>query len=114
MNKINNNKNNINKHNTIIINNNIHINTYIDNGKSLNIKKPIKNSKIFLFNKVNEANNHEIFTLPNKYSNKNAKNQKLFYDLNNNNNQNIVNKRNTITNEWNNLNDEFNYLNFQF
>lgn len=114
MNKINNNNmNNISKHNTIIINNNIHINTYIDNGKTVNTNKPIKNSKIFIFNKVNDKNTHELYTLPNKYSNKNAKNQKLFYDLKNTNNQNIVNKRNTITNEWNNLN-EFNYLNFQF
>ena len=112
MNKINNNKNKINKHNTIIINNNIHINTFIDNGKSVNTNKPIKNSKIFIFNRVNDKNNHEVFTLPNKYSNKNVKNQKLLYDVENNN-QNKVGKTSTITNEWNNLN-EFNYLNFQF
>ena len=114
MNKINNNnKNKINKHNTIIINNNIHINTFIDNGKSANTNKPLKNSKIFIFNKLNDNNAHEIFTLPNIHSNKNAKNQQLFYDFQNNNYQTNIDKRNTITNEWNNLN-EFNYLNFQF
>ena len=112
-NNLRNNKNKINKHNTIIINNNIHINTYIDNGNSVNTNKPIKNSKIFIFNRANDKNPQEVFTLPNKQSNKNAKNQKLFYDFRNNNNQTIVAKRNTITNEWNNLN-EFNYLNFQF
>ena len=72
-----NNINKINKLNTIIINNNIHINTFIDNqnynnNKSINDNINKNNSKIFIFNNINNNNVSELLTLPNignKYKN---------------------------------------------
>ena len=112
-----NNINSINKNNklnTIIINNNIHINTFIDNNKPINPTIDKKNSKIIMLNKIIDNNINEILTLPNlnnRYSNINTNKQKLIYDSKNS--QNIINKSSTITNEYNNING-FKFLNKNF
>ena len=116
-----NNINNINKNNklnTIIINNNIHINTFIDNNKPINSSIDNKNSKIIMLNKIIDNNINEILTLPNlnnrysnRYSNINTNKQKYIYDYENP--QNIINKSSTISNGYNNING-FNFLNKNF
>ena len=110
------NKINTNKHNTIIINNNIHINNYYDN-QSFNEKKPVnsktekkKKNNIFVFSNFGGNNVNDLLNLPHlNTKNKNNKNkQKLIYDLKNG--KNIINKRSTITNGYN-YNNEFEYNN---
>ena len=102
--------NQINKHNTIIINNNIQINTYFDNNNysanidtntnNANISNSIKTNSLTSYNNLsknsninnNLYNNDEFITLPNlsnKY--KNIKNkQKPIYKAKNN--ANFINK----------------------
>ena len=80
--------NNINKHNTIIINNNIHINTYLDNNKSLG-KKKFQN---IIIDNLDDKNVSELFnlhTLSNKYKNLKI-NHNSIYDLKNG--ENIIKK----------------------
>ena len=90
--------NKIKKHHTIIINNNIHINTYIYNNKPI---KPIspKNSKIFMFGKkIDNKSVNQLLSLSNsnsRYKNYNNK-QKLIYNMKNN--QDLINK--SSFNQW--------------
>ena len=104
-----NNKSNKKKHNTIIINNNIQIDTFYDNeNKPVNTNREKKNS-FFEFNNYNENNENDLLTLPNyinKYKIKNR--QKLIYDLKNG--HNLINKSTSLTTGYN-FNTEFNFIN---
>ena len=119
----NNKKINNNKKNTIIINHNIHINTYfdknIDENKSPdNTNIPRDNTTFFVYDTFNERNvNNDVLFLPkynnNKYNNNNNIRQKFIYNYRNENN--IINKSNTITNNYNSYNGGYIYSNqFQF
>ena len=100
------NKINTNKHKTIIINNNIHINNYYDN-QSFNEKKPVnsirekkKKNNIFVFSNFEGNNINDLLSLPhlNTKNKSNRNKQKLICDLKNG--KNIINKSNTITNGY--------------
>ena len=108
-------QNKVNKNNIIIINNNIHINTYIDS------KNCYKNNKInqkysynnnnnkYIFNNNNQNINSEIMTFPNLKKIKIIKSKRKFiYDLKNS--QNIMNKSNNyLIKDINSINgDDFN------
>ena len=100
----------IDNHNTIIINNNLYINAYINNNKAI---KPISknNSKIFMFGKkidnksVNQLSN--LSNSNNRYKKINNK-QKLIYEMKNK--QELNNKSYNLINGFNNMNS-FNYTN---
>ena len=87
---------NYNKPNTIIINNNIHINNFIDkNNLNINQKDmvgPNTNKNLFLYNHQNEKKTNELLTvqkIKNKF--KNVRNKQK-YESNINNSRNMNNK----------------------